>query len=777
MRTALDFVSWLVSREGVFPRLRPFTPVEEKCPLHMVMPDRATTMTRGGVMTRIVEVTGRDYSGLEPSHQAGLFLGRKAFFEGLPSTIMVFQQSHRFKMRRDAGKEQFALPMAQEIADRWAANFTESFRTRHYLIFTTSVDTLTDQLAVMAQKTEGSANDELYRILVEATNTALLRLKDYRARLLEGDEVSSYWAQLLNGRPTPQKLPADGLLDGLLSGTDLEFPAAKPYQVYSGAKQRYSGWLYVKMPATATDAGLLDGVFKLRHELSMFQTFAAVDKQSALSDVEDRRKNTLSFTKASEIIMLELGELAQRIQADEIVMMRHRWAVEVFGDSPEELEKAIADVRNAIETWGYRVARERANREAQFWSRFPEMHTFNSRKRSLTSENAAHLASFATVGEGLDTCSWGNAPVTTFKTLSGSEFGFTFHSEPGEKKPGHTLVLGGTNSGKTTFISFLLSQCFKYPDFRLLAFDRLHGLEVATLLHDGEYIDVVDGVGINPLQLPDTPETRAFLDSWFQVLTGRTDDDALDNFGHAIEQAFELDKDKRSLPNVADAFGLNRSGSVRRTLNRWLEGPLSHFFTADRDSLDFRKPWVTIDMTTLLDLPDVLAPLTHYLFHKLLVTAREKGGYAAFVDELPKYLASPVFAPKIELLLQEVRKTDGVFIGAAQSADSILNSPAVEKFLNNIETYVFFPEPRANPAHYRERLMLNEQEFHWLTQSAKPREVLVKRKSGESTVINVDLLPLGKYLKAFDSSIDAVSHAKQLRQEYGDAWKSVFLGN
>lgn len=103
-----------------------------------------------------------------------------------------------------------------------------------------------------------------------------------------------------------------------------------------------------------------------------------------------------------------------------------------------------------------------------------------------------------------------------------------------------------------------------------------------------------------------------------------------------------------------------------------------------------------------------------------------------FVDELPRYLASPVFAPKIEMMLQEIRKTDGVFVGAAQSVESVLNSPSADKFLSNIETYVFFPEPRASRESYIDTLGLNQQEFHWLTQGARPREVLVKRKAGKA---------------------------------------------
>jgi type IV secretory pathway VirB4 component len=291
----------------------------------------------------------------------------------------------------------------------------------------------------------------------------------------------------------------------------------------------------------------------------------------------------------------------------------------------------------------------------------------------------------------------------------------------------------------------------------------------------GDYLDIMDGLEVNPLTLPDDAESRAFLSNWFQVLTGKTDDAALLAIDSAIRQNFLLDRKDRSLPNIAEAFGLPGEGTIRASLQRWITGQFATFFTADRDAMDFTRQIVGIDMTTLLDLPEVLAPLSYYLFHKLLIQARGKGGYAVFVDELPRYLANTAFAPKIDMMLQELRKTDGVFIGAAQSIDSVINSPSADKFLTNIETYLLFPEPRARREHFLgDGLRLNDQEYLWLTQTHRPREVLVKRKSGESTVLNVDLSPLGEFLQVFNSSADAVAELNQLRRERHD-WQAAYL--
>ena len=68
-----------------------------------------------------------------------------------------------------------------------------------------------------------------------------------------------------------------------------------------------------------------------------------------------------------------------------------------------------------------------------------------------------------------------------------------------------------------------------------------------------------------------------------------------------IEQLFYLSKDERTLRNLAEAFGLKEEGSIRQNMERWLKGPFAHFFTGEKDHLDFGQQLVAIDMTSLLE--------------------------------------------------------------------------------------------------------------------------------------------------------------------------------
>lgn len=756
-------------------KLRKFTSVEEKCPLVMITPD-GLTVTKGGQYAQVVELTGKDYSGLEDDVVEGLFQTRKLFFESLSSRITVFLQSHRQKLSREVDSGSYPIPIAGRIADQWSSNFKTSFRTRHFMVFVTASDAFQEQFAMLSGSGE-VVTDELKRTLRDTVDDFLVRFDGYGAHRVFGDELASYWGWMINGRHVFQKLPANGLIDGLLSGTALQWPNRKRYQVYDSDPPRYSTWLIIKAPASTTSNGLLNSLFQVQHDFSLFQTFSTFEKKDALAFVEDKRKNTGAFARGGDIIIDELNELELRLQADEIALTRHRWALEIFADSEKELDQVAHEIKNTIEQWGYRAAREKINQEALFWSRFPEMHNFNPRQTFPTSENCAHFATFASVGEGLETCSWGPSPVTLFKTTTASEFSFTFHGSTAKDALGNTLIIGGSEMGKTTLISFLLSQCLKFPNFKALAFDRLHGMEVFTRFHDGEYIDFDGGLDLNPLQLNDSGENRAFLNEWLQMLTGKHDEKDQDVIGQAIVQLFNaLDKPERSLQNLADAFGLQEEGSVRQALNRWLPGQIfGDYFTGKKDALEFKKSLVTLDMSTLLETPEILGPLTYYLFHKLFMTVgRAEGGYAVFVDELARYLASREFAPRIEMLLQEIRKTDGVFIGAVQDAGSVLDHPISSKIQNNMATYILFPEPRADKKHYMEGLGLNQAEFDWI-KIPKTRQALIKRKGGESVILNVDLAPLGPYLKIFDSGASAIRRCNTLRKENAHGWKEIYL--
>src|SRR5690606_24668873 len=137
-------------------------------------------------------------------------------------------------------------------------------------------------------------------------------------------------------------------------------------------------------------------------------------------------------------------------------------------------DAAISEIKKICTRYGIQSVTERENIEPLFWGVTPGLEPPVVRKRDLTNFNVAALLPLATVGEGLERCSWGNMPVTKFLTqAANTEYRFVFHAHDGLQAKGHTLIIGPSDSGKTTVTNFLLSQSLRYPALKVYCFDRM----------------------------------------------------------------------------------------------------------------------------------------------------------------------------------------------------------------------------------------------------------------------------------------------------------------
>lgn len=756
----------------------PGSRVEEMFPIISVLSDGETCLTKEGDLVQVIEIQGRDYTGMDVDRADFLFQIRKQVFEMFGSDIVASSHSLRHKLNKEISSERYDNELLSEINAAWAEQFTTTFRWRHTLVLRTAKQAFLDRLASKShKKVDELAREELQERLDEATDAVLQRLSEFKPRKLNNSDLKSYWATLINGKNT-YVLDDDQPLAEMMAGVDLYWPENEVFQEYVDTPNRYSAWLCIKAYPSETSAKMLDSLFQLPIEFGIYQTFAQLEKEKALSMVNERSNVTANFKKNGGIILLELNELANRIEAEDIKIGFHSWAIQVFADTKDELSRSVSTIKNAIENKGIRVIREKGLQEPLFWSTFPSLEHFNVRRRPVTTENIARFVTFSNAGEGLDSCSFGNAPVALLKTKTKSIYSFTFHATPEPQALGNTLVIGGSGFGKSTLISFLLGMCHKYPGFRAMCFDRLHGLEVFTRMIDGSFNDFTSDAAINPFQMDDTPLNRAFLVNWLQMITDHHDDESMAAASSIISQSFLLPQKSRNLNELVLAFGQKSKGSMRAAIDKWLpDNAYGSFFNGKTDALSFENSLATFDMTLLLDMPDVLAAMSDYLFHRMKMAVLDKPGpYAIFVDELNKYIESPTFAPKIKETVSEIRKTNGIFIGAVQSAKTVLQTAVGREIQSSMATYILFPDASAEEQYYTDDgIGLNQSEFEWI-KSPSHREVMIKRRGGESVILQTDLSSIGKYLKVFDSSSSSISNLKQMMKQ-SDNWKTDYINS
>lgn len=753
------------------------TKVEEMFPIVRVLDDELTSLTNEDELVRVIDIQGRDYTGMDVEKSEFLFQLRKQVFEMFGSEIVVSIHSLRHKLNREVESSSFDQEILSKISSAWSEQFTTTFRWRHCLVLRTAQEAFFDKLANRTNKTvkENSIN-ELNERLNDACDSVMQRLSEFKPRNLKGSELKSYWATLLNGKYT-YVVNDDMPLAEAVAGIDLFWEEGADHQVYVDSPERYSAWLGIKAYPSETSAKMLDALYQLPIEFGVYQTFSLLDKDKALRLIEERGAVTANFKKNNAIVLIELNELGNRVEAEDIKLGYHSWAVQVFGQSIEELNRSVGIIRNAIESKGVRALREKGLQEPLFWSMFPSLEHFNVRRRAVTTENVARFVSFSNAGEGFETCSFGAAPVALMKTKTKSIFSFTFHASPEPMALGNTLVIGGSGTGKTTLVSFLLGMCHKYEGFKAMCFDRLHGMEIFTRMIGGSFNDFTSKAEINPFQMPDRPENRAFLVNWLQLITNHHDDESMGQLSGIVSQSYLLDLKSRNLNELTLAFGQKKKGNIREGIDKWLpNSTYGAFFNGERDALSFEKSLATFDMTLLLDMPDVLAAMADYLFHRMKQTVlHEPAPYAVFVDEFNKYIESPTFAPKMLESVSEMRKTNGVFIGAVQSAKTILQTEIGRQMQSSIASYLLFPDPTGEEKYYMEDgLGLNRSEYEWI-KTPSHREVMLKRNGGESVILQTDLSSLGKYLHVFDSASSSISKLHKTMQLSPDNWKNDFL--
>lgn len=778
--------------KALYKRLRDVPNLTDMFPL-LYIKDNDTVIAKDGSHIAIIELEGLDYTGMSSDKYDLLFNIRKRLFEKESPFYRLDIVSRKVRISaKDKIDTQSSDPIQAMIAKAWQNNFDVTYRTKHYIVISVNKGGLLSSVgALVSNDYDINKADELKRLVEEISlelQSGGSELTSYNPKRLTGSELSSYFATQLNGRDTFINATH---WDQPLSNQPVTFDAKKNYCTYGRhGDTLYSGWLSISRYSETIKHDTLERIFKLPFQFNIYQSFKAHPKNIALAMIQDEAKRLANFEGGENSLFIqEMVDLSEAVAADKITMVSHSFCIEALAESEQELNVIINKMKNALQSDGQMLMyREDRNLEALFWSRFPTMQNYNLRARNLTSQNASHLASFNRVGEGFDTCGFGARPITLFKTEEGGQYSFTFHESSEQKHDilGHTAVFGQTSSGKTTLISFLLANCLSFEDFKLICFDRLHGLKVFTDMFGGDYLNFPDDVQMNPFQIKDTKANRMFLFSWLKRLGGIDDNDSKydSKLNDLIETNFELDKKDRGFKSLLSSLG--RDGDpFYQAFQRWLpDQALGEFFNGERDSFNFDKDIVTFDATYILDEPEILARVTDYMFQQIMATVSEKvTPHVLFFDESPRYFRDPKFRNVMLEKLQEQRKKGGVVVLAAQNPQQYLDigKDFAKSVVNALAHIIVYPNSGATKDEYCDLLGFNESELEWIKNTPiTARKVMVKnRATGSSVVLDIDLTPLNqgthKLLNCFNSSQAAVDKMTRYQKEFPDHWRTKYL--
>ncbi|MBZ5763366.1 VirB4 family type IV secretion/conjugal transfer ATPase [Rhizobium sp. VS19-DR104.2] len=699
----------------------------------------------------------------------------------------------------------FDIPFCRALNERYMASLSDNSMYLNELYLTIIrrgfqgkvglADELLSRLRKVSGVSERAMDLEARQELREHVANIVKGMEHYGARVLKvvaqerrvASEPLEFLAMLLNGgEPVDMALPRMPL-DQYLPTRRITF-GRRLFELRgaSDIETRFGAMLSIREYPPYTAAGMIDGLLKVPGEFILSQSFALQDRAPVLSEM-DRIERQISVsdergTSLGSAISIARDELVN----GRAVMGYHHLSVMALGASIKETEAGAQAITKELQNAGMVVVREDLNSEPVFYAQLPGNFSYIARRALISSRNFCGLASFHNFALGKPLGNhWGPA-VSLLQTTSMTPYFFNFH----KGEVGNFIVTGPTGSGKTVALLFLLSQAMRArPQPRCAFFDKDRGGEVFIRACGGQYEVLQPGVptGFNPLQLPDSPDNRAFVyDLLSYLLRPRDDAEKLSAeqekiLYRAVEQIFSVPVRERLFSDVVHLLrGGEAAGrdDLASRFEAWCD-TRGWLFNNTVDLWDGERGIFGFDLTAVLDDPEVRTVALGYIFFRIGQMLDGERPMMVFVDEGWKLLSDDRAGAFINDQLKTIRKKNGIVGIGTQSARDITTSRIAHTLLEQSPTTIFFPNPKADRESYVKGFGLSETEFEWVRSTASTSRQFLVKHDHDSVIARLDLSALPDFIKVLSGRAETVAECERLRRRYGDApelWLPCYCG-
>ncbi len=556
-----------------------------------------------------------------------------------------------------------------------------------------------------------------------------------------------------------------------LAGIDIRAPGRSRFAVIMGLRD---------YPEVARP-WVLDGLLSVRRRIVMTNRFAFQSAATATGKMARTQRQMLNARDRAHSISEGLDDAMDAVESGRSIMGDHHWSLAVHADTQEELSEAIGEVSGALtERSNVSAIPEALGCFPAYWAQVPGAPGATlARHGGVHGFNFLSFSSCAGFPKGSIRPHW-QAPLLRLVTE-----GHTAHDfDPHIRRVGHTLMLGPTGYGKSTFLGLVavaLEQALAPKGGVCVILDKDASNELTVRACGGYYARVRRGVssGMAPLKaLGDTEEARSWLAEFVLGLIlqdgeGSPPPHQIERLHTALAFIMRRPPEARSLGGLRQ-FLDHGAESTGARLERWCRGnALGWAFDGDEDLIRLDAGIVGIDNTELLadDMATIRIPAAAYQFFRI----REKVGRgvrgAVLVDEAASYLPhdDSGFAEGFDAFSRELRKGNGLLWLAAHKPEDLARTEAGRTLLTNTPTKILFPNPEASEEAYRTLLHCSEGEMEQIMGKMRglgEGTFLVKRPEG-SFVARAPLEALPEHIAVLSNDPNKSALWQSIGEELG----------
>jgi type IV secretion system protein VirB4 len=554
------------------------------------------------------------------------------------------------------------------------------------------------------------------------------------------------------------------------------------FEVQHPGRSRFGAIYGLREYMPKTWPGILDSIYTLPFSVSANQSFGFLSRAMGMGKLDLKANQMRSAGDKAATQIQELDEGQNRLMSGEFAMGVHHFSMAIYADSLAELENQSGIARSRLADAGAVVVPETLGMEAAYFAQLPGNLDWRTRPGAISSKNFAHLADFGAFPTGKQTGHWGPAMIR-FKTTAATPYDYVPHVND----VGMTAIFGVIGSGKSTLLTMLLAMFDQYlagHEGAIVFFDKDRGGELLVRAVGGSYNIVHAGepTGWSPLRgLANTPTDRQFLTRWVRALIqldeqGPISAEDEQRLARGVAGIMRLPKRLRSLEGLRQFMAWRDPQGAGARLERWCRGhALGWAFDGDTDEVDLGAKMIGFDLTAIMDDPEVINPAAHYLLYRIR-SIMDGRRVIVSLDEARAYLLNEQFREDTQTFLLTARKNNAAVILVTQEPQHLVTGAFGSTMIDQCHTKIYFRNPVADPAVYRDVLHLTEGEFSAIREGMLPgsRQCLITRRDAGSVIVDFDLSEMSEYVAVLSGRANTVRFAETLRKESGSDWVAEF---
>jgi type IV secretion system protein TrbE len=498
--------------------------------------------------------------------------------------------------------------------------------------------------------------------------------------------------------------------------------------------------------------GLLDALGRLPFTYRWVARWIALDKAGAETELLRLRKRWFAKRKGIGTLMREaitkedvpLVDTDAAAKTDECDGALEALGAEVcaFGwltltvtvmdaNEGKAIDKARA-IEASLNGQGFVARTEDLNAVEAWLGSLPGEPYADVRRPMISTLNLCDLLPISAVWAGPTHDTHLNAPPLMIAETSGAT-PFRLSLYVGDV--GHTMIVGPTGAGKSALLSFMALQWMRYPQAKVIFFDKGRSARAVTHAAGGRWhsLGPNGAFALQPLARIDETAERAWAAEWISETVTAAGVQITPKHREEIWAALgSLGESPRSQRTLSIFSALCQMREISAALEPFtLKGPHGALLDADQApaNLSFFETFETED---LMATPSAVGPVLTALFHEI-ERSFDGSPTMLILDEAWLFLGETGFCAKIREWLKTLRKKNVAVVFATQSLDDVVRSPIATTLIESCPTQIFLPNPRAlEPASgdlYR-LFGLNKRQLELLAFAAPKRSYYIRQPRG-----------------------------------------------